>query len=159
MMFPATLLGQFAADLVKGPLARIIEAHVADVELRRKLAAEMERQVLAQAAREAELGQAVVLAETQSEHWLSRSWRPLLMLLMMGFLLLAGLILPLADVLAGRTIPFSPRWQMLPQGFWDFLAVGMGGYIGGRSLEKVAGAIAGSRIAPANGAAQSRRKG
>jgi hypothetical protein len=30
---------------------------------------------------------------------------------------------------------------MLPQGFWDFLAIGMGGYIGGRSLEKVAGAV------------------
>ena len=49
--------------------------------------------------------------------------------------------MPLADVIAGRPIPFAPRWQMLPQGFWDFLAVGMGGYIGGRSLEKVAGAV------------------
>jgi len=88
-----------------------------------------------------ELGQAVVMAEVQSEHWLSRSWRPMLMLLLMGFLLLAGLILPLADVIAGMRIPFEPRWQMLPQGFWDFLAVGMGGYIGGRSLEKVAGAV------------------
>lgn len=35
----------------------------------------------------------------------------------------------------------------------------MGGYIGGRSLEKVAGAIAGSRTEPANTAVQSRRKG
>ena len=60
----------------------------------------------------------------------------------MGFLLLAGLVLPLADVIAGGPVPFQPRWNMLPQGFWDFLAIGMGGYIGGRSLEKVAGAVA-----------------
>ncbi len=141
MAFPAGMAAQVAAGLVNGPLARIIEAHIADVALRRKLSAEMEQQVLTHLTRTAELGQAVVMAEVQSEHWLSRSWRPMLMLLLMGFLLLAGLILPLADVIAGQPVPFAPRWQMLPQGFWDFLAIGMGGYIGGRSLEKVAGAV------------------
>jgi hypothetical protein len=141
MVFSATFAAKLATGLVNGPLMKIIEAHVADQSLRRKLAAEMEQQVLAHLTRTAELGRDVVLAEVQSEHWLSRSWRPMLMLLLMGFLLLAGLVLPLADVIAGGPIPFQPRWQMLPQGFWDFLAIGMGGYIGGRSLEKVAGAV------------------
>ena len=141
---------QLAMGLMQGPLAKILEAYVADLSLRRKLAAEIEQQVLAHLTRTAELGQQVVLAEVQSEHWLSRSWRPMLMLLLMGFLLIAGLILPVADALVGRPIPFEPRWQMLPEGFWNFLAVGMGGYIGGRSLEKVAGAVAdvaGRRVA------------
>jgi hypothetical protein len=142
MVIPATLAAKLAMGLVNGPLMTFIEAHVADQSLRRKLAAEMEQQVLAHLTRTAELGRDVVMAEVQSEHWLSRSWRPMLMLLLMGFLLLAGLVLPLADVIAGAPIPFQPRWQMLPQGFWDFLAIGMGGYIGGRSLEKVAGAVA-----------------
>jgi hypothetical protein len=143
MMVLATgMAAKLAVGLVNGPLMKIIEAHVADQALRRKLAAEMEQQVLAHLTRSAELGQAVVMAEVQSEHWLSRSWRPMLMLLLMGFLLLAGLVLPLADVIAGGPVPFQPRWNMLPQGFWDFLAIGMGGYIGGRSLEKVAGAVA-----------------
>lgn len=135
---------QVVLGLVQGPLMKILDAHVADVALRRKLAAEIEQQAMAFAGRAAELGQAAVLAETKSEHWLNRSWRPLLMLLMMGFLLVAGLILPLADLIAGGPVPFSPRWQLLPQGFWDFLAIGMGGYIGGRSLEKVANAVAGA---------------
>jgi hypothetical protein len=144
MVFPVGMAAELAVGLVKGPLGKILDAYIADVELRRKLAAEMEQQVLAHLTRLGELGQGVVLAEVNSEHWLSRSWRPMLMVLLMGFLLLAGLILPLADLLAGRPIPFSPRWQLLPQGFWDFLAIGMGGYIGGRSLEKVAGAVAGA---------------
>jgi hypothetical protein len=143
MVFPVGVAAQLAMGLVQGPLTKILDAYVADVELRRKLAAEMEQQVLAHLTRSAELGQGVVLAEVNSEHWLSRSWRPMLMLLLMGFLLLAGLILPVADLVAGGPVPFSPRWQMLPQGFWDFLTIGMGGYIGGRSLEKVAGAVAG----------------
>ena len=46
----------------------------------------------------------------------------------------------LADLIAGYRVPFEPRWQSLPEGFWQFLAVGAGGYIGGRSLEKVASA-------------------
>ena len=141
MVVPAGIAAQLALGLVQGPVTKILEAYVSDLELRRKLAAEIEKQAMSYAARNAELGAGVVMAEIKSEHWLSRSWRPLLMLLLMGFLVLVGLVLPLADLVAGRTIPFAPRWQALPQGFWDFLAVGMGGYIGARSLEKVADAV------------------
>ena len=148
MVFQAGLAAQLVAALVNGPLAKIIDGQIADAALKRKLAAEMEQQLLTHMTRAAELGQAVVLAEVQSAHWLSRSWRPMLMLLLMGFLLLAGLILPLADLIAGAPVPFAPRWQMLPEGFWNFLTVGMGGYIGGRSLEKVAGAVAERKVPP-----------
>lgn len=139
-MIPAAMAARLALGLVEGPVAKTLEAYVSDVALRRKLAAEIEAQTLGYFTRSAELGAEVVLAETQSEHWLSRSWRPLLMLILMGFLLLVGLVLPLADLIAGHRVPFEPRWQALPEGFWQFLTVGAGGYIGGRSLEKVAGA-------------------
>lgn len=140
-MFPLALVAQIAGGLVQGPLSKVLDAYISDVELRRKLAAELETQFMAYLSKSTELGTSVVLAETQSEHWLTRSWRPVLMLVLMGFLLVFGLILPLADLLAGHQIPFQPRWQLLPGGFWDFLSVGMGGYIGGRSLEKVAGVV------------------
>lgn len=140
-MLPLAIATELALGLVKGPLGKILDAYVADVELRRKLAAEIEQQTLGYFTRTAELGADVVKAEVQSDHWLSRSWRPLLMLVLMGFLVLVGVILPVADLVAGHRIAFEPRWQALPDGFWDFLAVGMGGYIGGRSLEKVAGSV------------------
>lgn len=160
MVFPVTLAAQLAMGLVQGPLTRIIEAHVADRELRLKLAQEMEAGALAFLTRQTELGANAVMAEIQSEHWLSRSWRPILMLLLMGFLVLAGVILPLADALHGSPVPFAPRWQALPQGFWDFLTIGMGGYIGGRSLEKVAGVVAGNHSLPVQLAARRKnRKG
>lgn len=38
----------------------------------------------------------------------------------------------------GHAGVFSPRWNALPPQFWDFLSIGVGGYIGGRTLEKVA---------------------
>lgn len=142
MVFPVGGAAQLAMGLMHGPVMKVLEAYVGDLELRRKLAAELEQQALSYVSRTAELGAGVVMAEVQSEHWLSRNWRPMLMVLLMGFLVVIGLLLPLADLLAGRTIPFAPRWHLLPEGFWQFLTVGMGGYIGGRSLEKVAGAIA-----------------
>lgn len=138
-MIPAAMAAQLALGFVQGPVAKILEAYVSDLTLRRKLAAEIEAQTLGYFTRTVELGAEVVLAETNSEHWLSRSWRPLLMLMLMGFLLLVGFVLPLADLVAGHRVAFEPRWQALPEGFWQFLTVGAGGYIGGRSLEKVAG--------------------
>lgn len=141
MALPLALVTQIATGLVQGPLNKVLDAYVSDLELRRKLAAELEQQFMAHLNKATELGASVVLAETQSEHWLTRSWRPLLMLIFMGFLILAGLILPLADLVAGHPVRFEPRWNLLPAGFWDFLSVGMGGYIGGRSLEKMAGLV------------------
>ena len=146
-MLPVAMAGQLALGLVQGPLSRILDAYVADVELRRKLAAEIETQTLGYLTRTAELGSQVVLAETKSEHWLSYSWRPLLMLLLMGFLVLVGFVLPVIDLIAGHRVAFEPRWQSLPEGYWQFLTVGAGGYIGGRSLEKVASAVAPARRA------------
>ena len=140
-MFPVAVAAQLALGLVQGPLTKILDAYISDAELKQKLAAEIERQTLGFFQRTAELGAGVVMAETNSEHWLSRSWRPLLMLLLMGFLVLVGFVLPLADLIAGHRVAFEPRWQSLPDGFWQFLTVGAGGYIGGRSLEKVAGAV------------------
>ena len=137
----ATIFG-----LLKGPLSRVLESYVSDLELRRKLQAELETQFLVQLGKSEELAAGIVTAEINSEHWLTRSWRPLLMLLLMGFLVLVGAILPLADLIVGHPIRFEPRWSALPPEFWSFLMVGMGGYVGGRSLEKVAGMVMGGGV-------------
>ena len=141
MMLPIAFVAETVMGLLQGPLNRVLEAYVSDVELRRKLAAEMQTQVMGALSKATELGAGIVLEEAKSEHWLSRSWRPVLMLVLMGFLVMAGVILPLADLVAGGPVRYEPRWQVLPPEFWDFLSIGMGGYIGGRSLEKAAGLI------------------
>lgn len=142
MTLPLALVAELAMGLVQGPLSRVLENHVSDLELRQKIAAELKQETLSYVSKSADLGTGIVLAEAQSEHWFTRSWRPMLMVILMGFLVLAGIVLPTADLLVGHHINFQPRWQVLPENFWDFLTVGMGGYIGGRSLEKVAGLVA-----------------
>jgi hypothetical protein len=138
MPLPALIISAVSA-IMSGPVNMIIDSYVHDLELQRKLKAELETSLITHLGKSLELEQAVVLAEVKSEHWLTRSWRPILMLILVGFLVFVGFVLPMADLIAGKTIPFTPHWGALPDGFWDFLSVGVGGYIGGRSLEKIAG--------------------
>ena len=140
MPLPLIFAAETVLGLLRGPLAKILDAYVSDLELKRKLQAEIESQVVGVLGRGQELGAGIVSEEIRSEHWLTRSWRPLLMLMLMGFLVLTGLILPIADMIAGHAIHYRPRWSALPPEFWNFLMVGMGGYIGGRSVEKAVNA-------------------
>jgi hypothetical protein len=146
MTIPIALITDAVSSLMSGPINRIIESYVKDLELRRKLQAELETSMISHFGKSLELQQAIVLAEVKSEHWLTRSWRPLLMMTLIFFLILVGLLIPLADLAAGYAIPFNPRWQALPEGFWNFLTIGVGGYIGGRSVEKVVGAATSSAV-------------
>jgi hypothetical protein len=144
-MIPVAIVTRLVTGLVNGPVSKALDGYIKDVELRRKLAADLERQLMDHLGQALEHETAIVLAEVNSEHWLTRSWRPILMLTLLGFLVLVGAILPLIDGLAGGPVPFNPRWQALPPPFWDFLMIGVGGYVGGRSLEKIAAQVLAGR--------------
>jgi hypothetical protein len=148
-MLPLPLIVSAVGALVKGPLSSILDRYVGDLELRRKLKAELEQELVAGLTKETEQAASVIIAETRSEDWLTRNWRPVLMLSLLGLLMVVGVLVPFAELLAGHPIPYQPRWQALPPEFWNFLSIGMGGYIGGRSLEKVAREVFGGRaVAP-----------
>jgi Holin of 3TMs, for gene-transfer release len=138
MALPLALIVNTVGTLMNGPINKILDGYVKDQELRRKLQAELETSLVTHLGKSLELEQDIVLAEIKSENWLTANWRPILMVLLMAFLVLVGFVLPMFDLAIGRTIPYNPRWNSLPEGFWQFLSVGVGGYIGGRSLEKIA---------------------
>ena len=48
-------------------------------------------------------------------------------------------MIPSIEMVTGRTFAFEPRFELLPDAVWNLLAIGLGGYIGGRSAEKIAG--------------------
>lgn len=137
-MLPVSMITGLVTGLVNGPLSKALDGYIKDVELRRKLEAELSQLLMTHMGKALEQEAQVVLAEVKSEHWLTRSWRPILMLTLLGIVVFFGLVLPVMDGLAGRPVPFSPRWNEIPAPLWDFLMIGTGGYIGGRSLEKIA---------------------
>lgn len=79
----------------------------------------------------------IVVAES-SGNWMQRSWRPLLMFMLMAEIVWLGAIAPILGV-ADVTIQ---ALKGVPAEFYHLLMIGMGGYIGGRSIEKVTGKLA-----------------
>jgi|SRR3972149_3803817 len=70
--------------------------------------------------------QATVVSAEATGNWLQRSWRPLTML--------TFLVLVILNQYGLMVIPLSEE-------IWGLFKVGLGGYIGGRSLEKIASVI------------------
>lgn len=73
----------------------------------------------------------IIKAEAESQSWVARNWRPLLMLTF-GALIVARWF--------GWTAPNLSQEEYLK--LWDIVQLGIGGYVIGRSVEKVTPSIA-----------------
>ena len=125
-------------SFIKGPVFSIIDKLIPDGSLNARLKAEIETRLLQSDDRLAELQRDLLAIELKSDSWLTRSWRPMLMYLVMLLLAVYGLLLPLFEAIFGKLEGFEPRWQQFPDGLWTLLMLGVGGYIGGRTVEKLA---------------------
>ncbi|PJA75065.1 hypothetical protein CO151_07590 [bacterium CG_4_9_14_3_um_filter_65_15] len=72
----------------------------------------------------------VVKAEAQGQSWLQRTWRPITMLVFVGLIVARWL---------GWSAPNLGEAEVLK--LWDIVEIGLGGYVIGRSAEKVLPAI------------------
>lgn len=76
----------------------------------------------------AEVQSRVIIAETQSQSWLARNWRPITMMTFVVIIFHNYIISPMFSM------PLTP---IVPD-MWALLKLGIGGYIGGRTVEKIA---------------------
>ena len=72
----------------------------------------------------------IIVAEANG-NWLQRSWRPILMLSFGFIVIYVKFVAPL----------FELKIPELENEFWDLLQIGIGGYVVGRSAEKIADKI------------------
>lgn len=69
----------------------------------------------------------IVESETKGESWLQRNWRPMLMCICMFILLTNYVLVPF----------FNIPPAILDDHIWNLMELGIGGYVAGRSLEKI----------------------
>jgi len=124
MSLAATLIGQ----LFKPATELIDNLHTSEEEKINAKTAMLEVQmglgmkVLDYEAQLIEAESAIIVAEAQGKSWLQRTWRPITMLTFL-FLVVADSFGQLPFRLAGEA--------------WTLLQIGLGGYVAGRSGEKI----------------------
>ena len=122
------------ATAIVSKVADIIREKVEDTDKANELIAEIQREVFQYQTTELVEQSKIILAEIQGESWLQRNWRPILMLTVVAIVANNYLLAPYLNALFGKgTVPFLE----LPEKLWNLMTVGVGGYVVGRSAEKV----------------------
>jgi hypothetical protein len=113
-------------ETIGGKVLDIVDDVVEDKDAANKLKFQIQKQLLESKGMELEAQAKIVLAEAQGS-WLQRNWRPMLMVTF------AGLVGAHWLGLTASNIPESVQNSLL-----NIVMVGVGGYVAGRSAEKVA---------------------
>ncbi|NIP55190.1 MAG: hypothetical protein GWN00_34180 [Aliifodinibius sp.] len=74
----------------------------------------------------------IIIAEATGVSWLQRNWRPMLMTIFMIIIANNYIFFPYASMFTDKAAVLE-----LPPYLWDLLKIGVGGYIVGRSGEKI----------------------
>lgn len=74
----------------------------------------------------------IITAEANSEHWLVAAWRPITMLVFVVIIANNYILAPYIDLFFDTNVSLE-----LPPQMWDLLKIGIGGYIVGRTGEKM----------------------
>ena len=92
-----------------------------------KAEAELNRQLMARAGEIEQAAAGIVKTEAASAHWLAANWRPITMLTFVGLIVARWF---------GFSAPGLSEAEALA--LWDIVQIGLGGYVVGRTVEKVA---------------------
>jgi hypothetical protein len=111
---------------ITGLVGKAIDKAVPDKDQAEKLKADITLQVMQQETAEVEQAVKVITAEATGESWLQRNWRPVVMLWFAGLVGAHWL---------GFTPPNLPN-DVVTQ-LLEIVKVGIGGYVLGRSGEKI----------------------
>jgi len=132
-----SIIGTIAGTLFSKPIietvGRVLEKWIPDTNARKEAEEEITRQILSAEAQYVKSSADVIVAEAKGESWLQRNWRPGLMFLF-GFIIANNyIIVPYAQALFSTDIPTLE----IPINMWELIKLGVGGYIIGRSGEKI----------------------
>ena len=131
------LIGGILSSLA-GPLGTVAEKYFDNKDDQNAFKNAVELEVLKNQKSFEDLSGSIVLAEAKSEHWLTSAWRPFTMVLFALVIAVNILVIPyiLTPILWLLGVPV-PEFMDVPQEVWNLIQIGLGGYIAGRSGEKI----------------------
>jgi len=125
---------------VIGPIVEkiigVVDKAVPDKDLAQKLKTEMQTKVMdldySILEKEIDARAKIIVAEAQGASWLQRNWRPILMLVIVAIVANNYIIYPYLSLFTAKATILE-----LPQPLYNLMTIGVGGYIVGRSGEKI----------------------
>jgi len=138
MAFWSKLFGGGAASVLDGgtKLLGAIDGISTSAAEKKQLRAEVVK-VMVGAQRD------VIVAESQAGG-ISAKWRPWLMTSFGALILCHYALFPMIAVIFPAAVPIFAA-MVLPPEMWNLLTLGISGYVGGRSIEKVVGTLTTSK--------------
>jgi hypothetical protein len=112
-------------------LGRVVGNLFPDPAEKAKAEAEMLRQLLAAQSELEQAASRIIQTEAASQHWLAANWRPLTMLTFVVLIVARWF---------GWAAPNLSEAEYIK--LWSIVEFGLGGYVVGRSVEKIAPSIA-----------------
>ena len=114
-------------------LGKVIGNLFPDPEQKARAEAEMMKALLAHQAEIEGAAAKIIQTEAASTHWLAANWRPLTMIVFVSLIVARWF---------GWAAPNLSEAQYVK--LWSIVEFGLGGYVVGRSVEKIAPTIAGA---------------
>ncbi len=133
---------EFVSNIFKPAVDLVDELNTSEeerLELKKqilKIENDLQARLLEYEAKLMEAQASIIRAEAQSQSWIARNWRPITMLTMLTLVVFGSLGI------------FNVTLQ---KEFWTLLQIGLGGYVIGRSAEKIVPQLMKNRQPPAEG--------
>ena len=115
------------------PVLNIIDKAVPDVTKATEIKAELVKAAMDKDSELQKVAASIIVAEAQGESWLQRNWRPLTMLTFVFIIFNNYILAPYTQLFFDVSVVLET-----PPDLWDLIKIGLGGYVVGRSAEKVA---------------------
>lgn len=132
------MFGTIVTNIV-GPIAEILKKIIPDADARAQAQEEITKVVLTNEAAIMTAARDVIVAEINSGSYAARNWRPHFMYFLMFLIMWIAIIAPLIGVSTASI----GSLKGVPAEVWQLMMIGMGGYVIGRTGEKIAESLSG----------------
>jgi hypothetical protein len=137
MPLPAILGAIPVVGKIIEKIVGVVDKAVPDKDMAARLKAEIQTSVLTMDHSEIQTlvkeQASIIRAEATGQSWIQRSWRPILMLVIIGIIFNNYALFPYLSLFTDKAVMLE-----LPDQLWGLIKIGVGGYVVGRSGEKFA---------------------
>lgn len=120
------------AESALAPITDVVSEVVTDKDKRDELLAKIRMAIIEAGQNELAAKRDIIVAEAQSDSWLASNWRPILMLSFTAIIVNNYILSPYLQAM----FDFGMMLE-IPADMWSLLKIGVGGYVVGRSGEKI----------------------